>query len=96
MASRRLAKLTAISEKVKQNHLLKRIADSNTVKRIAQSSVVRKTARVFRAARYPSRDELWMIIRICLIGILIVGGVAFLVKFVFANGFLPMIGLSPI
>ncbi|MBS7248203.1 MAG: hypothetical protein QXW47_10855 [Candidatus Jordarchaeales archaeon] len=95
MFKTRLGKVRAVLGRVRGNRLVRKAAESRIVKWVSQSRVVRRTVRVFRAARYPTREEMWLIVRISIVGILIVGGLAFLIKFVLVNGFLPMIGLSP-
>ncbi len=95
MLKKRSGRLGAIIDKVEGSRLVKAVAESRVVKRISQSNVVRRAIRILRAARYPSRDEIWLVIRICIVGILIIGGVAFLIRLILTNGFLPIIGLSP-
>jgi len=45
-------------------------------------SFLESCRRLLRLAKKPGREELWLSIRICLIGILIVGLIAFVIKFV--------------
>jgi len=49
---------------------------------------------VFKLARYPSRKEMWATIRICILGILLIGVVAFIITMIFVNGFIPIINPS--
>ncbi len=95
MLNKRTGRIAAVLEKVRGSRLVRKAAESRVMKRISQSRAVRNAVRVFRAARYPTREEVWLIVRISLVGILILGGLVFLIRFVLVNGFLPMAGLSP-
>ncbi|MEM1586828.1 MAG: protein translocase SEC61 complex subunit gamma [Candidatus Bathyarchaeia archaeon] len=44
-------------------------------------SFLRASLRLLRLARKPSRDELWLSIKICFLGILVVGAIGFIVYF---------------
>ena len=44
--------------------------------------------RLLRAASKPDRTEFWMLFRICILGIAVIGAVGFVIRYVFA-----MIGL---
>ncbi|WXG40591.1 MAG: protein translocase SEC61 complex subunit gamma [Candidatus Freyarchaeum deiterrae] len=54
-------------------------------------SFLKRSRRVFKLARYPSRKEMWAIIRVCILGILLIGFVAFVITLLFVNGLLPII-----
>ena len=41
---------------------------------------LRSCVRLLRRARKPDRDELWLLIRICTIGLLVVGAVGFAIR----------------
>ncbi|MHA1605407.1 MAG: protein translocase SEC61 complex subunit gamma [Candidatus Freyarchaeota archaeon] len=55
---------------------------------------IKRSRRVFKLARYPSRKEMWATIRICILGILLIGVVAFIITMIFVNGFIPIINPS--
>lgn len=44
-------------------------------------SFLKSSARVLRLAKKPGRSELWLTVKICFLGVLAVGIVAFLIKF---------------
>lgn len=44
-------------------------------------SFIKSSLRLLRLARKPSRDEIWLSMRICFLGILIVGTIGFIVYF---------------
>lgn len=44
-------------------------------------SFIRSSLRLLRLARKPSRDEIWLSIKICFLGILIVGAIGFIIYF---------------
>jgi len=44
-------------------------------------SFIRGSLRLLRLAKKPGRDELWLSIKICFLGILIVGAIGFIVYF---------------
>ncbi|MBS7604731.1 protein translocase SEC61 complex subunit gamma [Candidatus Bathyarchaeota archaeon] len=44
-------------------------------------SFIKSSLRLLRLARKPSRDEIWLSMRICFLGILIVGAIGFIVYF---------------
>ncbi|MFB0560700.1 MAG: protein translocase SEC61 complex subunit gamma [Candidatus Lokiarchaeia archaeon] len=54
-------------------------------------SFIKRSRRVFKLARYPSRKEMWATIRICILGIILIGVVAFIITIIFVNGFIPII-----
>lgn len=89
MFGKRTGRLVAVADKIRRSRLVRKIAESRVAKRISQSRVVRRTVGVFRVARYPTREEMWLIIRISILGILIVGGVAFFAKLVLSMIFSP-------
>lgn len=39
---------------------------------------------VLRTASKPGRSEFWLLLRICLLGIAVIGAVGFLIRYVFA------------
>ena len=45
-------------------------------------SFLQSCARLLKLAKKPGREELWLSIRICLLGIVAVGAVGFIIKFV--------------
>lgn len=51
---------------------------------------------MFKLARYPTRKEIWAIIRVCVLGIIIIGALAFIITMLFVNAFLPIIRPSTI
>ncbi|MGQ9719946.1 MAG: protein translocase SEC61 complex subunit gamma [Candidatus Jordarchaeum sp.] len=55
---------------------------------------IKRSRRVFKLARYPSRKEMWATTRICILGIIIIGVIAFLITMIFIYGFLPIINPS--
>ncbi|MBS7251113.1 MAG: protein translocase SEC61 complex subunit gamma [Candidatus Freyarchaeota archaeon] len=57
---------------------------------------IRRSRRLFKLARYPTRKEMWAIIRVCVLGIIIIGALAFIITMLFVNAFLPIIRPSTI
>lgn len=47
-------------------------------------SFLSSAAKLLKLSKKPSRDELWLSVKICLLGIAAVGAVGFIVKFVSA------------
>jgi len=41
-------------------------------------------AKMLKLAKKPSRDELWLSVKICVLGIAVIGVVGFIIKFVSA------------
>lgn len=44
---------------------------------------IQSSKRVFQVASRPSRDELWMLIRVTFLGVGIVGAIGFMIKVLF-------------
>jgi protein translocase SEC61 complex gamma subunit len=44
---------------------------------------IQSSRRVFQVASKPSRDELWMLIRVTFLGVGIVGAIGFMIKVLF-------------
>ncbi|MEM1515010.1 MAG: protein translocase SEC61 complex subunit gamma [Candidatus Bathyarchaeia archaeon] len=44
-------------------------------------SFIRSSLRLLKLARKPDKDEIWLSIKICFLGILIVGVIGFLIYF---------------
>ncbi|MCK4952667.1 protein translocase SEC61 complex subunit gamma [Candidatus Bathyarchaeota archaeon] len=55
------------------------------------TSFLKSCARLLRLAKKPGRRELWLSMRICLLGILAIGVIGFVIKFISAmmQGFTP-------
>ncbi len=47
-------------------------------------SFLKSCSRLLRLAKKPGRSELWLSIRICLLGILVIGVIGFVIKFIAA------------
>ncbi len=47
-------------------------------------SFLSSAAKLLKLAKKPSRDELWLSVKICILGIAAVGAVGFIIKFVSA------------
>lgn len=47
-------------------------------------SFLQSCTRLLRLAKKPGRSELWLSIRICLLGILVIGVIGFIIKFIAA------------
>jgi len=47
-------------------------------------SFLSSAAKLLKLAKKPGRDELWLSIKICLLGVAAVGAVGFIIKFVSA------------
>ncbi len=47
-------------------------------------SFLSSAAKLLKLSKKPSRDELWLSVKICLLGIAAVGAVGFIIKFVSA------------
>jgi len=45
-------------------------------------SFLQSCARLLRLAKKPGRSELWLSIKICLLGVIVVGVLAFLIKLI--------------
>ncbi len=45
-------------------------------------SFLKSCTRLLRLAKKPGRSELWLSIKICLLGVFVVGMLAFLIKFI--------------
>lgn len=54
-------------------------------------SFIKRSRRVFKLARYPTRKEMWAISRVCILGIIVIGFVAFIIALLFVNGLIPII-----
>jgi len=48
-------------------------------------SFLSSAAKMLKLAKKPGRDELWQSIKICFLGILVIGIVGFLIKFISAT-----------
>ncbi|WP_455277688.1 protein translocase SEC61 complex subunit gamma [[Eubacterium] cellulosolvens] len=44
---------------------------------------IQSSRRVFQVASKPSRDEIWMLIRVTFLGVGIVGAIGFMIKILF-------------
>ncbi len=53
------------------------------------SSFVKSCARLLRLSKKPGRTELWLSIRICLLGVLLIGFIGFIIKNIFDFIILP-------
>lgn len=42
-------------------------------------------ARMLKLAKKPGRDELWLSIKICVLGVAVIGAVGFIIKFISAT-----------
>jgi protein translocase SEC61 complex gamma subunit len=42
-------------------------------------------AKLLKLAKKPARDELWLSIKICFLGIIVIGVVGFIIKFISAT-----------
>ncbi|MEM1659127.1 MAG: hypothetical protein QXX87_00210 [Candidatus Jordarchaeales archaeon] len=82
-------KLAVVYEKIKSRRIVRKVAEFRVVKAISQSRVVRRIWRVFKASRYPTREEIWLLVRICVVGILLIGGIAFVTKLLLSVLFYP-------
>lgn len=47
-------------------------------------SFLSSAAKLLKLAKKPGRDELWLSIKICFLGIIVIGIVGFIIKFVSA------------
>jgi protein translocase SEC61 complex gamma subunit len=47
-------------------------------------SFLSSAAKMLKLAKKPGRDELWLSIKICFLGIIVIGVVGFIIKFVSA------------
>lgn len=47
-------------------------------------SFLSSAAKLLKLAKKPGRDELWLSVKICLLGVAAVGAVGFIIKFVSA------------
>jgi len=47
-------------------------------------SFLSSAAKLLKLAKKPSRDEIWLSVKICLLGVVAVGAVGFIIKFVSA------------
>jgi len=45
-------------------------------------SFLSSAARLLKLAKKPGRSELWLSVKICLLGIAVVGAVGFIIKFI--------------
>ncbi|RLI41333.1 protein translocase SEC61 complex subunit gamma [Candidatus Bathyarchaeota archaeon] len=45
-------------------------------------SFLKSSARLLKLAKKPGRTELWLSVKICFLGILAIGAIAFLIKFI--------------
>jgi protein translocase SEC61 complex gamma subunit len=54
-------------------------------------SFIKRSRRIFKLARYPNRKEMWAISRVCILGIILIGFIAFIITLLFVNGLIPMI-----
>jgi len=45
-------------------------------------SFLESVSRLLKLAKKPGRDELWLSIRVCLLGIAAIGIIAFIIKFI--------------
>ena len=43
-------------------------------------SFLQSASRLFKLAKKPGRDELWLSVKICFLGIIIIGVIGFIVK----------------
>nr|MDO8080758.1 protein translocase SEC61 complex subunit gamma [Candidatus Freyarchaeota archaeon] len=48
-------------------------------------SFIKRSRRIFKLARYPTRKEMWAIIRVCILGIILIGVLAFVITIIFVN-----------
>jgi len=53
------------------------------------SSFLKSCARLLRLSKKPGRTELWLSIKICLIGVLLIGFIGFIIKNIFDFIILP-------
>jgi len=44
---------------------------------------IQSASRVMHVAHKPTRDEIWMLVKVCVFGIGAIGGVGFMVKIIF-------------
>ena len=47
-------------------------------------SFLSSAAKMLKLAKKPGRDELWLSIKICVLGIVVIGVVGFIIKFISA------------